>query len=41
MMTLFEGNGATQNVVCNLFWEDSDKFWNFQDYDQCGNDEAR
>ena len=41
MMTLFEGNGATQNVVCNLSWEDSDKLWNFQEYDQYGNDEAR
>jgi hypothetical protein len=29
-ITLFEGNGATQNVVCNLFWENTDKFWNFE-----------
>jgi hypothetical protein len=27
---LYEGNGGTQNVVCNLSWEDEDKFWNFQ-----------
>jgi hypothetical protein len=32
-MTLFEGNGATQNVVCNLSW-DGEEQWNFQDFDQ-------
>jgi hypothetical protein len=40
-ITLYEGNGGTQNVVCNLSWEDSDKFWNFQDYTGCANDETR
>jgi hypothetical protein len=29
-VTLYEGNGATQNVVCNLEWEDQDYAWNFQ-----------
>ncbi len=29
-VTLYEGNGATQNVVCNLQWENQDYAWNFQ-----------
>ncbi len=40
-MTLYEGNGGTQDVVCNLSWENSDKFWDFQHCGECANDESR
>merc|ERR1712142_1397098 len=38
--TLYEGNDASQNQVCTLYW-DQDTTFNFQHYDACENDETR
>lgn len=44
---MYEGNGVTQDVVCNMEWnndelgEDCYKYWNFKDYKACTNDEVR
>ena len=37
---MYEGNDASQNQVCTLYW-DQDTTFNFQHYDACENDETR
>merc|ERR1719431_575531 len=38
--SLYEGNEASQDQVCTLYWNGDDE-WNFQHFDACTNDEVR